>query len=47
MDNSLTNALMTVEKAQNIIRGHGGFVVCIEGGDGCGKRLKHRKLWKS
>ena len=44
MDNSLTNALMTVEKAQNIIRGHGGFVVCIEGGDGCGKKTQAQKI---
>lgn len=44
MDNSLTNALMTVEKAQNIIRGYGGFVVCIEGGDGCGKKTQAQKV---
>lgn len=44
MSDSLTNALMTVEKAQSIIRKHGGFVVCIEGGDGCGKKTQAQKV---
>lgn len=44
MSNSLMNALMTVEKAQSIIRKHGGFVVCIEGGDGCGKKTQAQKV---
>lgn len=35
---------MTVEKAQNIIRQYGGFVVCIEGGDGCGKKTQAQKV---
>lgn len=44
MSNTLMNALMTTEKAQNIIRGYGGFVVCIEGGDGCGKKTQAQKV---
>ena len=44
MSNTLMNALMTTEKAQNIIRGYGGFVVCIEGGDGCGKKTQAKKV---
>ena len=44
MSNSLMNALMSTEKAQSIIRKHGGFVVCIEGGDGCGKKTQAQKV---